>query len=232
MTISDAITELRKLARLPEQRRRELVRLASFAHPDELDSLVDGARHENVAARLAVEAEFARLEAQRRHALQAAGNPQEAPRGSVAAYIEREHMPAPRPVVVSRTAPTKTPERQEGIDEVRRYPATDGILHPPRIRERKPLAEDDPRHGTANGYKNLWCRCAPCSAAAREDRRRQQVEGLKGRRKVAEHGTESLYTRGCRCDSCREAATVAKRAYRERKRAELKSVNRLAETYT
>ncbi len=29
----------------------------------------------------------------------------------------------------------------------------------------KPLAPDDPRHGSANGYGNLGCRCKPCCAA-------------------------------------------------------------------
>lgn len=27
------------------------------------------------------------------------------------------------------------------------------------------LADDDPRHGTANGYNNLRCRCRPCTVA-------------------------------------------------------------------
>lgn len=29
------------------------------------------------------------------------------------------------------------------------------------------LTADDPRHGTANGYSNLGCRCVPCGRASR-----------------------------------------------------------------
>lgn len=29
----------------------------------------------------------------------------------------------------------------------------------------KTLAPDDPRHGTANGYRNYGCRCEPCRQA-------------------------------------------------------------------
>lgn len=31
---------------------------------------------------------------------------------------------------------------------------------------RKGLADDDPRHGTRNGYQNHGCRCGPCRRAA------------------------------------------------------------------
>ena len=30
---------------------------------------------------------------------------------------------------------------------------------------------NDPRHGTLNGYRNLWCRCGLCQHARAEERR-------------------------------------------------------------
>lgn len=37
-------------------------------------------------------------------------------------------------------------------------------------------------------------------------------------RRTAEHGTESRYSRGCRCDACRKAAGVARGIRRERRK--------------
>ena len=39
-----------------------------------------------------------------------------------------------------------------------------------------PLAVDDPRHGTVNGYGNLRCRCEPCQKAASAERASRKEE--------------------------------------------------------
>ena len=36
----------------------------------------------------------------------------------------------------------------------------------PDLRVTRGLADDDPRHGTYNGYSNWRCRCEPCRRAA------------------------------------------------------------------
>jgi hypothetical protein len=57
------------------------------------------------------------------------------------------------------------PER-DAVDTVHRQCAT--CLRTKRLAARSnisPLAPDDPRHGTDNGYKNLYCRCERCRAA-------------------------------------------------------------------
>lgn len=105
-----------------------------------------------------------------------------------------------------------------------------------------PLGKPEPRepvpieHGTVNGYNNRGCRCDDCRAAWIPYVREQHAgtcERCGGRttskyentycqscfaatRKRAEHGTESRYARGCRCDECRSAATSARRQRRER----------------
>jgi hypothetical protein len=81
----------------------------------------------------------------------------------------------------------------------------------------EPLPEDDPRHGTSNGYMNYGCRCQPCVDARKAYRERLKANPA-GRAARSEHGTTSKYARGCRCDQCRAAVTDAAREYRERKR--------------
>ncbi len=81
----------------------------------------------------------------------------------------------------------------------------------------EPLPEDDPRHGTSNGYMNYGCRCQPCTDARRAYRERLKATPA-GRAATSEHGTTSKYARGCRCDQCRVAVTDAAREYRARKR--------------
>jgi hypothetical protein len=90
------------------------------------------------------------------------------------------------------------------------------------------LAADDPRHGTANGYCNLKCRCDACRNAWREwmsdynhrtGRHRPQTIYLAEVTKRPEdvpHGTNSRYRRGCRCDECRARQTALKRDWRRR----------------
>ena len=90
------------------------------------------------------------------------------------------------------------------------------------------LAADDPRHGTANGYNNLGCRCGKCRAAwseyyrdytHRTGRHRPQAEYVAEVRARAEardnHGTESRYSNlGCRCPECTRAASESRKRRR------------------
>lgn len=62
------------------------------------------------------------------------------------------------------------------------------------------LSPDDPRHGTANGYNNLGCRCRPCTDAwnanhrAYMDRHPEQREkaAARGRKATAGNGGRSM----------------------------------------
>jgi hypothetical protein len=92
------------------------------------------------------------------------------------------------------------------------------------------------QHGTYNAYRNRGCRCDACRTAHTDYCRTHQKAGYErvpcacGKTKrpdavkcracrnaevAADHGTESKYSAGCRCDECREAATAAKRRRRE-----------------
>lgn len=86
----------------------------------------------------------------------------------------------------------------------------------------RPLDDDDPRHGTSNGYGNCGCRCDACRAAHAATHaayiKRQREEG----RVVGRHGSSVAYDTGCRCDVCRLAhnarSVEKKRRARERTR--------------
>lgn len=68
------------------------------------------------------------------------------------------------------------------------------------------MLADDARHGTANGYGNLGCRCEPCRAAHAES-----LYARKSARKSAPtpehvHGSANGYGNyGCRCGPCSDA---------------------------
>lgn len=95
---------------------------------------------------------------------------------------------------------------------------------PPVAEARQPLAADDPRHGTRNGYTNLGCRCEACRAAATaahtEWRHRtgysEPREVVNDRRALNAFltdscGTETGYSKkGCRCAACRDASAAAR----------------------
>jgi hypothetical protein len=80
-----------------------------------------------------------------------------------------------------------------------------------RFSELRPLKDDDPRHGTVNGYNNLYCRCQPCRDAWAKDHNEYMHRSGKARsREVLEvewaqmrqasmqrHGTEYCYKLGC-----------------------------------
>jgi bacterioferritin-associated ferredoxin len=83
-------------------------------------------------------------------------------------------------------------------------------------------------HGLKATY-GVGCRCADCTRANRESMRayyrrkgaRPAAVVFAERRQAAlasdNHGTETRYSLGCRCDRCREAARVA----RARRRAKV-----------
>ena len=77
-----------------------------------------------------------------------------------------------------------------------------------------PLAPDDPRHGTVNGYSNLKCRCSECRSAWATYQRRASA-----RRAIApddpRHGKATTYTNyPCRCTECRAVMAAYHRARR------------------
>lgn len=81
------------------------------------------------------------------------------------------------------------------------------------------LADDDPRHGTENGYGNLGCRCAGCRAANAARRRNYLARVRANGRILGKHGTEVAYDSGCRCDECRNNHNAKANArYRARRR--------------
>ncbi|KJL23151.1 hypothetical protein [Microbacterium foliorum] len=101
---------------------------------------------------------------------------------------EVEPLPAPRPVIPSKRLQKWVPQ---------------------------PLADNDERHGTTNGYRNYSCRCLRCSLAQKEAKRLERLEGPKGtRRAKAVHGTTSKYSAGCRCQDCKDAAATYAREKR------------------
>lgn len=90
-------------------------------------------------------------------------------------------------------------------------------------RRHEPLAPDDPRHGTTNGYGNLGCRCDACREAHRKNHNRymkrvREDGSLAG--SGEKHGTSYRYDVGCRCDDCREAHNAKSRATKARLREE------------
>lgn len=90
------------------------------------------------------------------------------------------------------------------------------------------LSISDPRHGTANGYNNLDCRCDACKKAwadyvaqQRLNRSRKARAGEGG----LVHGKSATYSNWrCRCDQCTEAHRIAsaRRARRARAREKFK----------
>jgi len=83
----------------------------------------------------------------------------------------------------------------------------------------KPLADDDPRHGTSNGYGNHGCRCDACrsahAAAHSAYIKRQREAG----RVMGTHGSSLAYDTGCRCDECRLAHNARSVEKKRRQRA-------------
>lgn len=106
--------------------------------------------------------------------------PERAPEVPVTREIDaRDRMPDPRPVIPAKKLKKWRPE---------------------------PLADDDERHGSNTGYVNFRCRCDRC-IEARKVYRAERKANPKPRAKVAEHGTKSRYSKGCRCPECKAAAT-------------------------
>ena len=75
--------------------------------------------------------------------------------------------------------------------------------------------DDNPRHGTANGYNNLGCRCVECRAAWAAHHRAQNAKrALRGLPDDdPRHGKPTTYTSWkCRCQACTEAWAEYRRA--------------------
>lgn len=115
------------------------------------------------------------------------------------------------------------------------------------VRTEMSLSPGDPRHGTANGYSNLGCRCDACRKAQTAYMKARGLAGYKedacacGRPKRvvatkcwvchkednrAEHGTESRYKGGCRCKFCRAAAAAERRRRRHANLAATRAYDR------
>ena len=83
----------------------------------------------------------------------------------------------------------------------------------------EPMALNDPRHGTVNGYGNLRCRCDDCRAAWAE-----YFRGLRAARTARglppddpRHGTQNGYNNcGCRCTDCTTAHRIEHQQWRLR----------------
>lgn len=88
-------------------------------------------------------------------------------------------------------------------------------------------------HGTIFGYGNRRCRCDLCRKANNDYHREtvggpcprcggrlsnryvhQYCQACRRELNRPEHGTESRYGGGCRCDECRSASTAGRRARR------------------
>jgi hypothetical protein len=84
-----------------------------------------------------------------------------------------------------------------------------------------PLAEDDSRHGTVNGYGNLGCRCEACRTAHAAKHREYMAKAIAEGRiaKDTPHGTTYKYDAGCRCAQCRAAKAAVSRRSKARRRA-------------
>lgn len=84
------------------------------------------------------------------------------------------------------------------------------------------MPDDDPRHGTPNGYGNLGCRCDKCKEANRLNHARYmarvRASGQLARGENVVHGTSYRYDVGCRCDECREAHNAKSRKTKARLR--------------
>lgn len=100
------------------------------------------------------------------------------------------------------------------------------------------LPAGDPRHGTTGGYTNWGCRCAECREANttkhREWRHRtgysEPRAAVSERRRAAawardNHGTETRYRLGCRCDECRRGQNAARAARRKRPNVAVHGLN-------
>ncbi len=86
-----------------------------------------------------------------------------------------------------------------------------------------PLPYGDPRHGTANGYTNLRCRCPDCQAANAEKmqgERSGRTARLAADLDLAPHGEANTYSNWrCRCRPCTAAWSAEAVARNRRRRA-------------
>ena len=94
------------------------------------------------------------------------------------------------------------------------------------------LDPSDPRHGSANGYNNLKCRCDRCKDAwavyVAKQRLTRSGRSRKGQASPT-HGREATYSNWlCRCAQCKEAHRVASARRARRLRARKRLAGRVA----
>ncbi|MDI3242240.1 hypothetical protein QK287_11785 [Arthrobacter sp. AL05] len=82
------------------------------------------------------------------------------------------------------------------------------------------LSDDDPRHGTPNGYGNLGCRCDRCREANRKSHYAYMERVRREGRMLGSHGTALSYDSGCRCDDCNAVHNKKSRDYKRSRRAQ------------
>lgn len=86
-----------------------------------------------------------------------------------------------------------------------------------------PLADDDPRHGTINGYNNLKCRCDLCRDANTKSHAAYMKRIRRDGRVLGTHGSSLSYDTGCRCHTCKEAHNKKSREFKQRQRGLIRS---------
>lgn len=80
------------------------------------------------------------------------------------------------------------------------------------------LNEEDPRHGTTDGYSNHRCRCDRCRKANATAHAAYMARVRNEGRILGRHGTTLSYDSGCRCDLCREVHNKKSREYKRKRR--------------
>jgi hypothetical protein len=130
-----------------------------------------------------------------------------------------------RPVVrVGCAAPGPVPRRVPRPARLVRAGTGAERAHGGRLMPRGVPGSKGP-HGTVNRYTSHGCRCRLCKDAIRDYEREKfghRPREVVDAERAAQHGTESKYRAGCRCESCRRAATQARR---ERRRANREAAN-------
>lgn len=72
-------------------------------------------------------------------------------------------------------------------------------------------------HGTEYGWRDRGCRCTECASA--KSRHEHELQDIRNQRKwQTNHGTETVYRNGCRCDECRNAHRKKMKQYRQNSR--------------
>jgi hypothetical protein len=88
------------------------------------------------------------------------------------------------------------------------------------MRARKPLVENDPRHGSRYCYIYFSCRCELCKTANAAEQRRMNDNRVARLSELKTHGTYASYTNWkCRCEPCKAAGKATNDAAAARRKA-------------